>query len=494
MRSKLLIILMSVTSIVSHAQVTENPFVESQKTKLINVYSVYTNALMTIVDIDLQQFYLQKALIDGWISLSSETSLQYKDPVTGELISRKVIGIQKWINGQSKFQDASFDKKYKFLDFGNSKVWAVLRLIFPPVARGITTISINENAGKKGFYWNNIKIEKVEYETNFEEATKTIKEYIANSKSIYAGEYEGVNVAWSLAFIQEGDNYVLVNTDAIQPGWNIGDIWAELKATAYPNVFLGTRYISEKTEDKITVTFKDGMMIIKDEDDIQQYIKMSGNTTESVESAISSEWSGTGFALKHGFVVTNYHVIGNAKTIEVFGIHGNFEKGYKASVVGVDKVNDLALLRIIEADKVTLEDPPYSFYHSMVDVGENIYVLGYPLTKSMGDEIKLTNGIISSRSGFEGDVAIYQISAPVQPGNSGGPMFDMKGRVVGVVCAKHAGAENVTYAIKTSYLKNLVESVSSSSILPTSTEIMNKELKDQVKRVKNYIYMIKCSN
>ena len=112
----------------------------------------------------------------------------------------------------------------------------------------------------------------------------------------------------------------------------------------------------------------------------------------------------------------------------------------------------------------------------------------------MGNEIKLTNGIISSRSGYEGDVTLYQISAPIQPGNSGGPMFDMKGRIVGVVCAKHGGAENASYAIKTSYLKNLVESVASASILPTSTVPMDKELKNQVKRVKNFVYMIKCYN
>ena len=154
----------------------------------------------------------------------------------------------------------------------------------------------------------------------------------------------------------------------------------------------------------------------------------------------------------------------------------------------------MALLKISDANIAKTIYPPYSFYPSMIDVGENIYVLGYPLTKSMGDEIKLTNGIVSSRSGYEGDVSLYQISAPIQPGNSGGPMFDMKGRLVGIICAKHEGAENASYAIKSSYLKNLIESVSSASIFPTSTKPMDKELKDQVKKIKNYVYIIKCSN
>ena len=63
------------------------------------------------------------------------------------------------------------------------------------------------------------------------------------------------------------------------------------------------------------------------------------------------------------------------------------------------------------------------------EVGEEVFVLGYPLTATMGDEIKLTTGVISSKSGFQGDISQYQISAPVQPGNSGGPLFDSKGNI-----------------------------------------------------------------
>ncbi len=482
------------TSLFAHAQITENPYVESQKTKYINISRVATNALVTIVDIDLQHFFLQKGLMTGWVSMSSETCIQYTDPTTGEIISEKAIGIQILNNSQKEFQDASFDTKYQFLDFGSSQVYAMFKLIFPPIARGVNKISINENAGRKGFYWNNINIETVEYETNFEEAKKNIEEHIAKSKSKYAGEYKGIEAYWQLAFIQEDDNYVLVNMDAKQPGWNIGDIWADLNPTAYPNVFIGMRYISESSMHKITVTFEDGIMNIKQGNYVQQYIKMKGKGAENAESTLSSVWSGTGFALKKGYIVTNYHVAGNAKSIEIFGINGNYEKGYKADIVGVDKVSDLALLKITDESIAKTINPPYSYYPSMVDVGENIYVLGYPLTQSMGNEIKLTNGIISSRSGYEGDVTLYQISAPIQPGNSGGPMFDMKGRIVGVVCAKHGGAENASYAIKTSYLKNLVESVASASILPTSTVPMDKELKNQVKKVKDFVYMIKCYN
>ena len=112
----------------------------------------------------------------------------------------------------------------------------------------------------------------------------------------------------------------------------------------------------------------------------------------------------------------------------------------------------------------------------------------------MGDEIKLTTGVISSKTGYQGDVAMYQISAPIQPGNSGGPLFDSKGNVIGIISAKHKGAENVGYAIKTSYLKNLIESTFPVNVLPHINKMPGKNLSGKVKMLKNYVYYITCSS
>ena len=198
--------------------------------------------------------------------------------------------------------------------------------------------------------------------------------------------------------------------------------------------------------------------------------------------------------MKNGYLATNYHVIENAKSIQVQGINGNFSIKYKASVVATDKNNDLAVLRINDPSFSGFGSIPYNVKSSQVDVGEEIFVLGYPLTVTMGDEIKLTTGVISSKTGFQGDVSIYQISAPVQPGNSGGPLFDYSGNLIGIVSAKHAGAENVGYAIKASYLKNLAESYISTSVMPSNNQVAGQTLTSQVKRLKNFVYMITCSN
>ena len=107
-------------------------------------------------------------------------------------------------------------------------------------------------------------------------------------------------------------------------------------------------------------------------------------------------------------------------------------------------------------------------------------MLGYPLISTMGMDIKLTNGIISAKTGYQGDVSQYQISAPIQPGNSGGPLFDKNGNLIGIVCAKHTEAENAGYAIKVSYLNNLADALSESIVLPQNNRLIGKTLPDQV--------------
>lgn len=211
------------------------------------------------------------------------------------------------------------------------------------------------------------------------------------------------------------------------------------------------------------------------------------------EEARSSSWSGSGWAIGNGYLVTNNHVAEGARTITVKGIGGDMNTGYSAQVVATDKVNDIAIVKITDDRFNGFGVTPYSVSSRMADVGEDVFVLGYPLTQALGNEIKLTNGIISSRTGYQGDVACYQMSAPVQPGNSGGPMFDSKGNVIGIVVAGVPGAENVGYAIKTSYLKNLIESAGLNIQFPSNNTISALSLAEKVKRVKNFVYYIECS-
>ena len=201
--------------------------------------------------------------------------------------------------------------------------------------------------------------------------------------------------------------------------------------------------------------------------------------------------SGTGFFLSNnGYIITNYHVIENAKSIKVSGINDDNKSSYVARVEIADKQNDLAILKITDSSFKPITKIPYMFKFSTSNVGEDCFVLGYPLISSMGMDIKLTNGIISSKTGYDGNIAQYQISAPVQPGNSGGPLFDKQGNVIGIVQAKHKQAENAGYAIKASYIRNLVELLPIPITFPQTNQLANKTLPQQVQLASKAVCVI----
>ncbi len=211
------------------------------------------------------------------------------------------------------------------------------------------------------------------------------------------------------------------------------------------------------------------------------------------EQIQKAEWTGTGFAIADGYIATNYHVTNGAKTINIKGINGDMKKSYKGYVVASDKENDISIIRIVDKDFESLGTIPYTIGKSNTEVGDEIFVLGYPMTETMGEEIKLTDGLISATTGYKGSETMYQISAAVQPGNSGGPLFNSDGAVIGIVCAKHEGAENANYAVKVSYLYNLINSSNLGIDISGNNNVKSKKLSKKVKKLRNYVYLIECS-
>jgi hypothetical protein len=201
--------------------------------------------------------------------------------------------------------------------------------------------------------------------------------------------------------------------------------------------------------------------------------------------------SGTGFAItSNGYIATNYHVVEDANSISIKGIRGNFDKSYNAEIVLEDVKNDIAILKIKDTNFISLGKIPYIITSSQLEVGNNVSALGYPLRATMGDEVKYTNGVISSKSGYQGDLTMYQTSVPVQPGNSGGPLISPKGNIIGIMSAKHEQAENVSYALKTAYLLNLIENLSPKPLLNSTNTISKLSTPDKIKTIKNFVYII----
>ncbi len=276
--------------------------------------------------------------------------------------------------------------------------------------------------------------------------------------------------------------------------WQEGELKAELEPTATPNIYKAKWYNIYKDIRDAYITFESNCMKVLLNGEQVTYLKMYPTSTSRSIPSENEIWSGTGFALNNGYIATNYHVVENAKSIKVKGIRGNINTEYNATVISTDKYNDLAIIKINDHHFNGFGTIPYRIKTSTSEVGEEVFVLGYPLVTSMGDEIKLTTGVISSKTGFQGDVSSYQMSAPTQPGNSGGPLFDKNGNLIGIVNAKHREAENASYAIKASYLNILAESASNIPLLPTNNSVSGMSLSNKVKSLKNFVFLITCSN
>lgn len=377
-------------------------------------------------------------------------------------------------------------------------------------------ISLQQNGDDKYFSFRDISValpHHKEWDSKYLSEKDLVSLIDSSTHPIY-GIYEQDGVRY--ACVPDGNSINLVRLDDSDDMiWRFGDIRARFNQTAVPGVYKGIYkniYTKEDKKDHSFIWNGDFLEIVgkymspayrvgdlyvpgKEEEYHETYTKIYPVNKSYFDISKSGEqWSGSGFALLDGYIVTNYHVVEGAKDIDVFGVDGDFSKNQKAKVIGVDKVSDLALLLIENVDnKDFWQSVPYSIKPNMSDVGETIYALGYPLIGTMGEEVKLTTGVISARSGFEGDVTNYQITAPIQPGNSGGPMFDEEGNLVGIICAKHQGAENAGYAIKTSYLLNMIESVANLNILPQKKQLKSLPLKNQVKIIRDYTFLIKCS-
>lgn len=199
--------------------------------------------------------------------------------------------------------------------------------------------------------------------------------------------------------------------------------------------------------------------------------------------------SGTGLLISElGYITTNYHVVADATAIEVDLLLNGRKISVPAKTVQIDKNNDLAVIKI-QCDN--LPKPTFGLKYSTIDVGSSVYAMGYPLLSLLGDELKITDGIISSRTGFQGDISCYQMSAAIQPGNSGGPLFDKQGYLIGITNARVKGTENVGYAIKASYLQNLTELLNEKVVIPSTSALENISFTEQIKQLSPFVVVIK---
>jgi serine protease Do len=243
---------------------------------------------------------------------------------------------------------------------------------------------------------------------------------------------------------------------------------------------------------------KDQVMEIKREfkdlkKDNQSFNKQLIDVQKSLKTKIepgTAITGGTGFIIDaKGYLVTNAHVVNNGKRIVV---ENNKGEQFVAEIIKLDAAKDIAILKINDKDFKLLNTIPYSIRKSSTDVAEPIFTLGFPR-----NDIVYSEGYLSAKTGFNGDTLSCQLGIAVNPGNSGGPVFNNRGEVIGILSTKEKQAEGVAFAIQSKYIQSAIDELKKDTAyrnikVSTTSSISGLERVQQVKKIQdNYVYLIK---
>ena len=252
------------------------------------------------------------------------------------------------------------------------------------------------------------------------------------------------------------------------------------------SLLMGLGYLSKKQSNQITDLNRVGL-----ERKSKTLINIKDSKSNAKEATYrAANIEGSAFALNNkGYIVTSFHMVNGADSI--FIENDQIDRAC-TKVIFTDANLDLAILKIVNSDLVTKWRVPFSIKEKNADVGEKVFTLGYPR-----NEIVYGDGSLSSLSGYSNDKRMYQISIPVNPGNSGGPLLDENANVIGVIRGKISGEEGTGFAIKSNEILKAISELESDSLKQElfsqnkrNQNIKNLKRSEQIKLINPYVFNV----
>lgn len=250
--------------------------------------------------------------------------------------------------------------------------------------------------------------------------------------------------------------------------------------------------ISPKPDNKKLQDLSRDLQIVQREQRTQKNEVNNLKSQMTVEPAIPFKSGGTGFLIDvKGLLVTNAHVVRNARNIAVQNKSG---ASFNAAVVFMDTEKDLAILKIEDTSYKPLSSIPYTISKTPADLASPIFTLGYPR-----DEIVYGEGYLSAKTGFNGDTLSCQISIPANPGNSGGPVLNEQGEIVGILSTRETAAEGVVFALQAKHIHKALTELKKDTgfhrvkLATSKSTLAGLERTQQVKKVEDYVFMVKVN-
>jgi hypothetical protein len=205
----------------------------------------------------------------------------------------------------------------------------------------------------------------------------------------------------------------------------------------------------------------------------------------------AQSWSGSGVVVSSaGYIATTNHPLEQGYHFEVDVFTNGTKKTYLGNVIKSDAANDITILKIDDPLFAVIGAVPYALRVKDVKENEKIMTLGFPQGESK--EVKVSEGTISSKSGYPNDIGSYQLSNTIKPGYEGAPVFDNQGNIIGILCSKVSQSSG--YATKASCLENIIETLPKMPPMPGKTTISALSYDDKVEALTKYVVKIRVSN
>lgn len=199
---------------------------------------------------------------------------------------------------------------------------------------------------------------------------------------------------------------------------------------------------------------------------------------------------GSGFLIDaKGYIITNAHVLIGSGAVVV----NSKGKEFNAIIANIDVQKDLAILKINDEEYEPLKSLPYSIRKANADLGEEVFTLGYPR-----NDIVYGEGYLSARTGYNSDSLTYQVQISANPGNSGGPLFNHNGEVIGILSTRQAQAEGIAFAVKSRNIFIMVNELKKSDSsfdklkLPSHSSLKGVQRKQQIARLEDCVFYVKA--
>ncbi|HEX2630325.1 MAG TPA: serine protease [Chitinophagaceae bacterium] len=212
-------------------------------------------------------------------------------------------------------------------------------------------------------------------------------------------------------------------------------------------------------------------------------------TTTANTPEINYTKAGTGFLIDgKGLMITNAHTLQKSRNVSVVNTKG--EK-FHAIVLRLDVTRDIAIIKIDDDKFKPFASLPYGIRKNSSDLAETIFTLGFPR-----DEVVYGEGYLSAHTGFEGDTLSCQISITANKGNSGGPIFNKNGEVIGILTSKETELAGAVFAVQSKYIYNALEELKKNPLykstkLSTKSTLAGMDKVQQVKKLQDYVFMVK---